>query len=392
MYKHHYTHFLNANPGRLHFAAHSHHLWPDVTRDAQLQYWDDSARYVDQKWERIFGELIPEAQNAVAAVIGISYPERIAFAPNTHELLVRLLSSLPRAKPVRVLTSDSEFHSAARQFARLEEENFVVERIATRPFSSFQARFCEALDKQAYDLVFLSHVFFNTGCVNTGLAEIVERVRTPETLIVIDGYHAFCAIPVNISRLEQRVYYLGGGYKYGQAGEGASFMYIPPGCRLRPVNTGWLSEFGQLTEKKSVNDRVSYSDDAYRFGGATFDPTGLYRLRAVMRWMNENDLSVDKVHRYVQDLQCYFLSRIPSCEVSWMRIDNIVHRDLDSQGHFFTFELERAAEVQDVLLQRDVVTDVRGNFLRFGFGLYQDRSDIDQLFSRLGESSSSAEW
>ncbi len=36
--------FRNADPGRLHFAAHSHAYWPDVTRDAQIQLWDDAAR------------------------------------------------------------------------------------------------------------------------------------------------------------------------------------------------------------------------------------------------------------------------------------------------------------------------------------------------------------
>ena len=30
-YKKHFSRALEAHPGRLHFAAHSHHLWPDVT-------------------------------------------------------------------------------------------------------------------------------------------------------------------------------------------------------------------------------------------------------------------------------------------------------------------------------------------------------------------------
>ena len=38
-YKHLFRRFLDANPERLHFAAHSHHLWPDVTFEAQQQAW-----------------------------------------------------------------------------------------------------------------------------------------------------------------------------------------------------------------------------------------------------------------------------------------------------------------------------------------------------------------
>ena len=33
--KPHFSRFREANPERLHFAAHSHHLWPDVTFEAR---------------------------------------------------------------------------------------------------------------------------------------------------------------------------------------------------------------------------------------------------------------------------------------------------------------------------------------------------------------------
>ena len=37
-----FARFRNAAPERLHFAAHSHHFWPDVARDAQIKAWDDA--------------------------------------------------------------------------------------------------------------------------------------------------------------------------------------------------------------------------------------------------------------------------------------------------------------------------------------------------------------
>ena len=42
-----------SQPGRLHAAAHSHHPWPDVTREAHLQAWDDAARHHDDKWDAV---------------------------------------------------------------------------------------------------------------------------------------------------------------------------------------------------------------------------------------------------------------------------------------------------------------------------------------------------
>ena len=55
-------------PGRLHMAAHSHHLWPDVTLDAQVDAWRDAAVLADHKWDKVFGEVYLAAQGLVALV------------------------------------------------------------------------------------------------------------------------------------------------------------------------------------------------------------------------------------------------------------------------------------------------------------------------------------
>ncbi|MGF1608182.1 MAG: hypothetical protein ACFCUQ_02215, partial [Kiloniellales bacterium] len=124
--KAHFSRALAADPERLHFAAHSHHLWPDVTHDAQQRCWDDAARLADRKWEHVFGAVYPAAQRGVARVLVLPDPASLAFAPNTHEFLMRLLSSFPPGKRLRVLTSDSEFHSFARQMRRLEEDGLAA--------------------------------------------------------------------------------------------------------------------------------------------------------------------------------------------------------------------------------------------------------------------------
>ena len=47
-YKRLFSRSLQAAPDRLHMAAHSHHLWPDISRDAQIEAWDDAARLADR--------------------------------------------------------------------------------------------------------------------------------------------------------------------------------------------------------------------------------------------------------------------------------------------------------------------------------------------------------
>ncbi|MCH8809422.1 MAG: aminotransferase, partial [Proteobacteria bacterium] len=163
-YKAHFRRFLEAEPGRLHFAAHSHHLWPDVTFEAQARCWLDAARLADRKWDLIFAEVYPGAQRRVARVLNLSRPEDIAFAPNTHGLLNRLLSALPAGRPIAVLGTDGEFHSFARQMRRLEEAELArVERVPVEPIADFPARFAQAAARGGHDLVYFSQVFYDSG-------------------------------------------------------------------------------------------------------------------------------------------------------------------------------------------------------------------------------------
>jgi selenocysteine lyase/cysteine desulfurase len=45
-----------------------------------------------------------------------------------------------------------------------------------------------------------------------------------------------------------------------------------------------------------------------RFFGATFDPSGLYRFNAVMRWIADVGIDFAAVHSHVERLQARFLA------------------------------------------------------------------------------------
>ena len=372
-YAPHFSRFLGAVPGRLHVCAHSHHPWPDVTFEAQQQAWLDAARLMDDKWDEVFGALLPEAAGHIAGRLGLSDPEAIAFAPSTHALVMRLLSCL--SPPVRILTTDAEFHSFARQAARLEEDGLAaMERVAAEPFATFPARFAAAAARGGHDLVYLSHVFFNSGYVVPDLAALVAAVPEPDALVVIDGYHGFMAVPTDLGAVEQRAFYLAGGYKYAMAGEGACFAHCPPGYAERPRDTGWFAGFAQLSE--GATGKVAYAPGGGRLLGATLDPTGLYRLNAVQRWLDGLGVTVADIHAHVAALQARFLAAGPHPEL-------IPGPDVGDRGHFLTFRLPDAAAVHAALHAAGVIADHRDDRLRIGFGLYHDDGDVDELLRRL---------
>lgn len=375
--------FFAANEMRLHFAAHSHHPWPDVSFEAQIQYWEDTARWADLKWEKIiFTQVVPELQDIIARILNLSNPRNIAFAPNTHEFVLRLLSCLPQGRVPRVVTTDSEFYSFDRQTRRLAEDGLIdLVRIDTAPFDTFEARFKDAVSAPDVDMVFFSHVFFNSGHVIQDVASIVAAVKNDDALVVVDGYHGFMAIPTDLSAIENRAFYLSGGYKYAMSGEGACFIHVPDGYATRPRNTGWFAEIGSLgTEKAGA---VPFAADGFRFWGATFDPTGLYRMRTVLTMLEAEGLLPQATLPYVKRMQNYFVKRLAALKGTALTADNLVIPDIKACGRFLTFKTPEAGAIQARLQGENIITDHRGDKLRFGFGIYQDDGMVDSLIQEL---------
>jgi selenocysteine lyase/cysteine desulfurase len=385
----HFSRFIEAEPERIHLAAHSHHYWPDVTFAAQQLCWEEAALHADEKWGPVFGGVIPAVQAGIARVLNLPDPTTVAVAPNTHEFLLRLLSALPLGRPGRMLTTDGEFHTLTRQVARLEEDGLLaVERIPVDPAATFPERFREACARGGHDIVFVSQVFFNSGATCGPLDELAASVRDAETLVVVDGYHGFMAVPTDLAPVAGRIFYLAGGYKYAMAGEGACFLHCPPGYALRPRNTGWFAAFGALTARQVG---VPYGEDGSRFLGATFDPSGLYRQRAVFDWMERTGLNVAAIHAHVLRLQERFLEAVRSGAFPDLREARLVTPvDTSERGHFLTFDFDDAPTLYKALLDKRVITDVRGTRLRFGFGCYHTERDIARAAERAGIASSAA--
>ena len=366
---------LAADPERLHMAAHSHHLWPDASFDGQVECWTDAARLADRKWDRVMDEVWPEAQGHVAAELGTGMPDAVVFASNTHDFLIRLAAAAPRADPrrLRVLMSDGEFHSARRQFARWAEDGWLqLETVAAEPFDDFTGRFLAAAQRNGFDLILVSQVLFSSGRRFDGVEELAQLAMPGGPWVIVDGYHAFMALETPLDDTAARsAFYLGGGYKYAMAGEGCAFLHAPPGFGPRPPITGWFAEFEDLTLPPGV---VGYSTDAMRFMGATFDPSALYRFNAVRRMLAENGLTTALISARVERLQALLLEAIGGTALATAQLLN----PLDG-GHarFLAFRTPEAMRWYGEFKAQNCITDVRGDVLRIGLGLYHDDDDID---------------
>ena len=293
----HYTRFHVSE--RMLLTGHSHQAWPDVAFEAQQQAWLDAARHVDQKW--VFAEAKAERYRKALDALLDDRAGFVALGHSTHELVTRVISALPLAARPRLVTTSGEFHSIRRQLDRLSEEGIEVAKVAALPASTLAERLIsEVNDRTAAVLV--SCVLFRNAHIVPGLGGVLEACERVGAELLVDAYHSTNVAPISLPEEGlEGAFVVGGGYKYMQMGEGNCWLRFPGDCRLRPVLTGWFSEFDALADVKAESggtdgeSRVAYSDGPARFAGATYDPTSHYRAAAVADFFAEQGLTQDRL-------------------------------------------------------------------------------------------------
>ena len=128
---------------------------------------------------------------------------------------------------------------------------------------------------------------------------------------------------------------------------------------------------------------VGYAKDATRFLGATFDPSALYRFNAVQRMVLEEGLTTARISAHVENFQKQLLGTIVGTRLADAELLNPLDRS--PHARFLAFRHAHAQRWYSDLKAKNCITDVRGDVLRIGFGIYQDESDVERLVHLLGE-------
>jgi kynureninase len=184
--------------------------------------------------------------------------------------------------------------------------------------------------------------------------------------VLVDAYHALNVVPFTLREqgLED-AYIVGGGYKYCQLGGGNGFLRIPADCELRPVVTGWFSEFAELAEAPRAG-KVGYGAGAARFAGATYDPTSHYRAARVFAFFDEQRLTPEGLRAVSQRQVGRLVSGFDALQADPRAITRDRTVPPSALAGFLALSTSHAARLAAALRARGVLTDYRGDVLRLG--------------------------
>ncbi len=372
---------------RLLLTGHSHQAWPDVGLAAQERAWLVAAEHVDEKWERA-AERADRVRAGFRRLLGDDeVAGEIALGENTHELVVRFLSTLPLAERPRLVTTDGEFHSIRRQVDRLAEEGLEVVKVAARPVATLAERLAGAVDDRTA-CAMVSSVLFETAEIVPHLEAAAAACERAGAELLVDAYHHLNVVPFDLPAMGlERAWVVGGGYKYCQLGEGNCFLRFPADTDARPVITGWFAEFAELGEGKGGEGRVRYGDGPARFAGSTYDPTSHYRAAAVFDFFEERGLTpglLREVSRHQVELLARRCAEPPVGDAVTLPREPGTDGMAELAG-FLALETPRAGELCRALSERGVRTDHRGDVLRLGPAPYLSDAQLEEAVGRLAE-------
>ncbi len=369
----HYRAFLGSSE-RVLLTGHSHQAWPDVAREGVLEAFDDAARLVDDKWGPAF-ERAAALRSYVAEQLVGATPAEIALGQNTHELVTRFLSALDLKARPRLVTTSGEFHSMHRQLTRLAEAGVEVVRVPAAPLDSLSARISGALDERTA-AVLVSSVLFETSSRVPGLKELGAQAKALDCEVLVDAYHGFGVMPLSLAELGgAHAFITAGGYKYAQWGEGCCFLRVPSACELRPVYTGWFSDFANL-DKGRDGSRVGYGETpADRFAGSTYDPVSHYRAARVIRFFAEHGLDVAALRELSLHQTGLLMSGLRAAGFG----EQLLTPEAPAaRGGFVALRTPHAAAATRALRERGIYVDSRGDVLRFGPAPYLRDHELER--------------
>ncbi len=290
------------------------------------------------------------------------------FCPqaNLSSALTKIIQSHPRlrTKP-RILMSEQDFPSMGFALQQAPSEAAEIRFIpadADITRADVWARYLEPED----DLVFVSHVYSNTG-QRAPVEAIAAQARSLGVLSLVDVAQSAGVIPLDLHRV-QPDFLIGSCVKWLCGGPGAGYLWLNPAivAACEPKDVGWFSHENPF---EFDIHHFTFHETALRFWGGT--PTVQPFVMAKYSLAFFNGTATPSIQQYNSDLLDRLIQALGDHVVS-------PHAASARSGTAIVATHGRD-DLPQALKQRGVFVDQRKYGLRVSPHLYNTAEDIDRF-------------
>lgn len=321
MYKKYYQNYLATNPTGYNFSTTSEVDFPDFS-------------YIESKIAMNDFDLYARATKLITKILNISQKSQVHFFKNTTDSISAILEIHSHKKKISLLTSDSELLDLSGFFTNTE---IIITKIPLMPFDNFNDRLIQLIQKEQFDIIFLSQIFYNSGMILQNIDNILKYINFTCTQFILDGNRAFMHKACNLSQYGNEIFYIASARDF--FGDDISILISP------------------LDLKTNLN------------------PASLMRVINVLELINNNQIKIEDIDSYMQTLQKNFRDELITIDHFYLAEKNIINIDYRNHGHFYTFALPSSEVVKKLVNYLElnyIKVDQIGSRLKINFKLYQD--------------------
>ena len=305
-------------------------------------------------------------RSRIAALLNAARPDCVVPKTSAGQGLRAILNTYDQ--PIQVVATEGEFDSIdfiLRHYA--DRGRTKLHLVKPRSEGWFDSRdILSAIDRHT-DLVVVSHVLYTTGQVLPELPELVAHCHRQGARILLDTYHAFGVLPIDVTMLDVD-FAIGGSYKYLRGGPGACWLYIAPqhlSAGLTTLDTGWFAKKDAFQFERNTKPEFAPGGDAFFESTPAVLP--FYQSRAGQ--ILTQALTVPRLRDYSLNQQTWLVDRLRS-------IDLPARGGEATRGAFVVVRHPQAQVLADRLADRGVTTDARGDCLRLCPDILTTQSEL----------------
>lgn len=351
----------------LYLANHSLGRPPDEVEDDLREFAGLWLNQMDDAWGPWMEELA-RFRGSIARLIGLSRPDAVVPKTAAGQGLRAVLNALPRdgsLRPLKLIATRGEFDALDFVLKMYEDKGrAAINWIEPREDGGTGLPLIDASEvvraiRPGVDLVVVSEVYYSTGQVLDGLAEIIRAAHAAGALVLVDLYHSAGVLTGRFDELGPD-FAVGGSYKYTRGGPGAGWLAVHPrhlaegGAQpaLRTLDTGWFAKQDTFGFERPARPLLSSGGDAWLEN--TPAPVLAYQARAGLELVLA--IGVGRLRAYSVEQQVFLKAELEK--------RGVPVRHPEPHGAFLLVPSEDAPGAVERLKRRRVNVDARLGHVR----------------------------